>query len=97
MSKWVPIAPYRLGKCQTVTIGAAHTESTAQAVGFDAVLLRATSDCHIQIGGSVAATTTDTLILAADPPLVFMCHPGEVVSVIEASAAGTLYVTPLSH
>lgn len=97
MSRWQPISPWKLGKCQTVAIGATHAESTAQVAPYQAVLVRATADCHILTGVSAAASATDTLIKASDPPLVLALQPGEVVSVIEDSATGTLFVTPLTH
>lgn len=91
------IAPWRLLQSHTVAIGAAHAESAAMGSQTRAVLLSATADCHVAIGKGAQATMNDTLIKAAYPPIVLACSPADVVSVIEDSAAGTLYVTELTH
>jgi len=63
-----------------------------------AVLISATSDCHVRIGPATeTALATDTLIRSAYPPLVFGCSAGDTVAVIQDAAGGTLYVTELSH
>ncbi len=97
MASWTPISPWRLGATQTVAIGGAHAESSAVGAQTRAVLISATSDCHIVIGANPTATTSTTLIRSAYPPLVFAATPGDKVSVIQDSAGGTLYVTELTH
>lgn len=98
MASWTPISPWRLGACQTVAIGGSHAETgTAFNAQTRAVLIAATSDCHIVIGTSPVATSSGTLIRSAYPPLVFACGPTDKVSVIQDSAGGTLYVTELTH
>ncbi len=97
MANWTPISPWKLGPCQTVTVGAAHHESTAFGGQTRAVLISATADCHVRIGNAAVAVSTDTLIRSAYPPLVFGCTPDETVSVIQDSAGGLLYVTELTH
>jgi hypothetical protein len=90
-----PIAPWRLGKCQALTTGAVAV-ATAALTNYG-VMLVATQDCHVKIGNGVIAVAGDSLIRAGFPPLVFACAPGEVVSVIEDTTPGTLYVTELSY
>lgn len=97
MSRWTPIAPWRLGAAHTVAIGATHAESPAMGTETRAVLLSGTTDFHVRIGQGAAAASTDTLIKAAYPPIVLGCAPGDVVSVIQDSAAGTAYITELTH
>lgn len=93
------LSPYKLGTCQTVAIDVASA-SIVTPVGLQtyAVMLVATSDCHIRIGHPPqAAVAGDTLIRAGFSPLVFGCAPGDVVAAIQDSAPGTLYVTELTH
>lgn len=47
--------------------------------------------------GTQTATTSDTLIKANYPPLVFGIAPGDLVAVIQDAAGGSLYVTELTH
>lgn len=98
MGGWTPISPWKLGKAQTVAIGAASASSVAVGTETRAVLISATANCHIRVGHPTqTAVAADTLILNSYPPLVFGCAPGDVVAVIQDSAAGTLYVTELTH
>ncbi len=97
MGGWTPVSPWKLGAAQTVAIGASSVDSSAVGSETRALLISATSDCHIVINGNPTATATSTLIRSAYPPLVFGCGPGDKVAVIQDSASGTLYVTELSH
>lgn len=61
-------------------------------------MISATADCHVRIGTPTqTAVSTDTLIRAAYPPLIFTCQPTEVIAVIQDATTGVLYVTPLDH
>lgn len=98
MSHWTPISPWKLGAVQKVTVGASHAETSAfTSTQTRAVLLVATTDCHIRIEKGAVAAATDTLLKAAHPPIVLGCTPEQVVSVIQDTAGGFLYVTELSH
>ena len=95
---WTPISPWRLGKAQTVAIGAsAANNSTAFGSSTQAVMVTPTSNCHVRFGQpNPAAVSTDTF-LSAGVPYVFAIGIGDFISVIQDSASGTLYVTELSH
>lgn len=94
-----PISAWRLiVPAVTASIGATHQETTAAPAGVHAALLSATGNCHVQIGPAPIATGGDTLVKSTDPPLRVGVSPGEIVSVIQdGAAAGTLYVTWLTH
>lgn len=97
---WNVVAPWKLqiGKGQVVAVGSAAANSTAVGSSTQAVLLSATTNCHVRIGQpGVAAVATDTLIKATDGPIVLGCTPGDEISVIQDSAAGNLSVTELTH
>jgi hypothetical protein len=76
-----------------ITVGAIHAESGA--IGANAVLLCSTTDCHITFGSSPAATTADTF-LPAKVLLVVSCLPTDKISVIQDSAGGYLFATPVA-
>ena len=97
---WTVIAPWKLqdGATQKLTVGAASVASAAVGAHTQALLLSATTNCHVRISNAGnAATVTDTLIKTTDDPLVVGCAPGDKVSVIEDSAAGILSITELTH
>lgn len=81
----------RPGTALKVTIGAAHLESAA--LGAVVVQLCATSDCHVVFGAAPVATANSTF-LPAKVPVMFACLPTDLVSVIQDTAGGTLYITP---
>ncbi len=90
-------APFRMYGTQTVAIGASSAAtSTAVSSGTQIVRLIATVDCHVVIGNSPTATTSDTY-LAADREEYFTCASGENVAVIQSASSGTLYVTECSN
>lgn len=103
MSGWLPVSPWKLvrGSAQTVAIGATSLGSVAVGSQTRAILIYASSSCHIRItpqaSGSDPAVATDTFIPGAASPLVLGCSPGDIVKVIQDSAAGTLYITELTH
>ena len=94
---WYPISPWKLGAVQKLSIGAAPTQATAFNGQTKALLLVATADCHVRTGGNPTAVATDTLIKAAHPPIVIGIGVGDLISVIQDSTTGSLYVTELSH
>jgi hypothetical protein len=103
MSKWTPIAPWRPipGVGQNLTIGGASVASTAfdpNSEGYQAVFVSATGNCHIAVGTAPAATGTDMLIKASDPPLLVRVGKGDKIAVIQDGAAtGTLNIVPATH
>lgn len=96
----MPVAPWRLvpGTAQKVAIGAASAASSAVGAQTRAILVSATSDCHIKITNNGApAVATDLLIKAAFPPIVLGVSPSDIVTVIQDAAAGSLYLQELTH
>jgi hypothetical protein len=72
----------------SVTFGAAHQESGA--ISADAVRLCATAACYVAFG-SIA--TSGSMYLPANVPEIFPFNSGDVISVLQASAGGTLYAS----
>jgi hypothetical protein len=66
-----------------------------------ALLLYASSSCHIRISNKTnaadPAVATDTFIPGAGSPMVLGCSPGDRVKVIQDSGGGTLYISELTH
>jgi pimeloyl-ACP methyl ester carboxylesterase len=80
----------RLDKTQNVAYTA--TPATTAAVGSQTnkIRLQATTACAISIGAAVSVS------LAANLPEYFIVSPGQVVSVVQISAAGSLCLTEIS-
>ena len=85
------------GPGETVAIGASVTRSvTPFPTGTTAVRLRATVDCWVEIGpGTPSAVASTSFFLGANEPEYFAANPGDVVAVLQASAAGFLYERPV--
>lgn len=94
---WFPVSPWKLMGAQKLSVGSAAVGSTPVGSQTRAVLISATTDCHVRIGQNAVAVAADTLIRSGWPPLIFGCAPGDIVSVIQDAAAGNLYVTELTH
>lgn len=102
---WLPISPWRplAGKGQSISISNASLSSTAFGDNVQAVQISATGNCHVAVapyvvGVSPAATATDTLVKATDPPLVVRVAPGEAIAVIQDGAStGTLNIVEVTH
>lgn len=97
---WTAIAPWRpvAGSGQNLTIGAASVASSAITdTATKAVQLSAIGgNCHVSI--DVAATATDMLIKASDPPYMMRIAVGEKVTCIQdGSSTGTLNIVEITH
>jgi hypothetical protein len=83
-----------------ITTGATATSGT-RTTPFGVIALRfcATQDCFVTIGQppTAASATTAMLIRASLPGEVFKCAPGDVVSAIESTAAGSLNITEMTR
>ena len=82
------------GPGQAVAIGASSAATNVMPAKTRAVRLVATVDCWVEIGATAAATTST--FLPAGSPEYFEAIPGDVVAVIQASGAGSLYVRPVN-
>lgn len=86
----------RLGTHQSVAYtGTAGTISTAINTGVQKVRVVVTSAAYIKIDNTPTATSSDAYI-PADSPEYFTIAPGQKVSAIQVSSAGTLHVTECS-
>jgi hypothetical protein len=97
---WTPVSPWKLiaGSAQKLAIGAASVASTAVGSETRAILVAVTSDAHIKVTqAGTAAVAGDLLVKAAWPPIVLGCSPGDIVTVIQDAAAGSLYLQELTH
>lgn len=102
---WSPISPWKfvVGGAQKVPFTSASASSAAIGATTRsetrAILVRVTTDAHIRIttANEATAVTTDWLIRSSDPPLVFGCTPGDLVSVIQDASAGYLSLQELTH
>lgn len=72
------------------------TAAASAAMPANAVAVRvvSTTDCFIEIGPDPTAVAESGLFLPAGVPEYFECSPNAKVSAIQATAGGTLYVTP---
>jgi hypothetical protein len=82
------------GTTTKVAIGAASTASAAALTKGTTYLVTASSACHIVFAAAPTAAATDCYI-PADTPLVIRMTQAYKVAVIQATAAGNLYLTPL--
>ena len=87
---------YKWGTTQKVTTSGTSA-ATSNAVGSQirVVRLKATEDMHIAFGTSPTATTSDPLLSAGETEYVDI-SPSLKVAAIQASTAGTLYVTEVT-
>ena len=86
----------RIGAHQNVAYGAgAGTVANVIGPGVQKVRVCATSACYIAIGVNPTATVAG-LYMPADSVEYFTIAPGEKVSAIQISTAGTLHVTEVS-
>ncbi|RKP56366.1 hypothetical protein [Pararobbsia silviterrae] len=93
-SPWRPLA----GKGQNLTLGSASVASTAFADNVQAVQISATGNCHVAVGVTPTALTTDMLVKATDNPQLVRVAPGEKIAVIQdGTSTGTLNVIEVTH
>lgn len=84
----------RPGATQNVAVGATSTQSTAFGAATQHVRLVSNTDCYIVFGGNPTATTSG-VFLPAGVVEYFWVGGGEMVAVIQSTAAGTLNVAEL--
>lgn len=83
----------RLGPTQNVAYtGTAGTITNGISTAIQRVRVLTTTDAFIKIGDSPTATTSDAYMTGLIPEY-FTITPGQKVSAIQVTAAGTLYVT----
>lgn len=80
----------------------AYTGTSAQSTAFPAspqaftARVYSSTDCHIAIGSSPTATTTN-FPLAAKTREYIAVRPGEKIAAIQDSGAGNLYISLMSN
>lgn len=86
----------RIGNNQTVAYTSSAATSTAIKSSSEVTIVRlvSTTDCHIAVGSSPTATTSDTL-LPANTVEYFGVREDDKVSAIRSTADGTLHVTEM--
>ncbi len=89
---------YRLsGVVKKVDYTATAANSSAISAQVRYVRLYATTDCFITISNpAVTATTAATPLVAKDYE-IFKVAPGQIISAIRASSAGSLYISELTE
>jgi len=99
MSKWLPIAPWKpvAGSGQKVAFTGVSAQSAAVGTQTHAVLLAATSDCHVEFGSNPTATATSCFIKGGTAPIPLAIGSGMKIAVVQDTAAGNLFITELSH
>lgn len=97
MSPYMTAISPRAAKGQTTTYtGTAGGVTLPTVTGPDmggAVWVVVTTDAFVRTGGT--ATSSD-MYLPAFVPVVLAANPGDVVSAIQVSAAGSIFVMPLA-
>lgn len=81
------------GTSQSIAIGAASVAGAAVGASTTLLQLCATIACFVAIGPTPTAAAGTSLYVPANVPVLVGCNPGDKVAVIQATAAGTLYVT----
>lgn len=95
---WTPLSPWRPipGTGQNLTFGAAAVSSAAFNVYTQAVQISCiTANCHVRVGAG--ATSTDMLVKPTDPPYILRVGNGDIISVIQDTATGTLNCIEMTH
>lgn len=94
MSKRTSSKPLR-----TQTPLAFDTSAASAAFGSDCWLVRlhATEDCHILFTAAGTASTTSEMFLPGDQTEYFDVMPGQKVTAIKATTAGTLHITEMAQ
>lgn len=89
-----------VGRLSTVQSTAYSTTAGSVATSFGTqtfkVRIVSTTAAYIAFGKAPVAASTSGSYIPADSPEYFIVSPGEKVSGVQVSGAGTLYVTELS-
>lgn len=84
------------GTFQTVTYTSTAGQSAAFTTATTMVMLVATTACFIKRGTNPTATTSDAdIYLPANLPFFLPVKPSTKVSAIQATAAGSLYISEI--
>jgi hypothetical protein len=85
--------------CQQVAFNTSTSSVSTSTLKYGDVVLYATSDCYINMGVSspVAAKAAGNIFVPAGSFLELVTYPGDYVSAIGDSAAGTLMVYPTTN
>ena len=89
----------RFGTTQTITFTSTGSVAISNAFGSETYQLRlvASAACNVKIGdGAQTATTNDPFFAANAPGEYVTVTPGQRLSTIGNSTAGTLWVTEVS-
>lgn len=82
------------GTSQVVALGASSTKSNQLGAGTTIVRLVSTVAAFVNFGGTgVVAAANTSIYLAPNVPEYFGVTPGSYIAGIQASGAGSLYIT----
>ena len=81
------------GVSQVVAIGGSSAQSSAVGANTTAVLVCSTVACFVAVGANPTAVANTSMYLPANTPLFVGLAGGQKVAVIQASGAGSLYIT----
>lgn len=81
------------GLTQAVSYTGTAGNSTAFAAQFTAAWVVVTTDAFVKVGSTAVAN--QDMYLPAFVPVVLGLNPSSVISAVQVSAGGTMYVTPV--
>jgi xanthine/uracil/vitamin C permease (AzgA family) len=90
-----PIMRISDASTQAIAVSGTSAQSAAISASSGYVRLVATTLCHIRVGSSPTATTSN-MPLAPYVPEYFVVPSGNKVAVIQNSSSGTLYITEVT-
>lgn len=90
--------PPRWSTAQSKAFSGVSASCTAVGAQTYAVRLIATASCHVHVAQpAVPATTSDSYLAGFAVPEFIAVSPGDIISVIQHTGIGTLYVTELTY
>lgn len=94
-----PIGRPLLGSSQVLAFTATHAESNPVPKGINCLRLLASADCFVAVSqkGTPATATDSMLIKTGTPPEYIAVSEGDIVSVLQSTTGGNLYITPIGQ
>lgn len=90
------MSTYKIIRNQTIAVAATSAAcSNAFGEGVSAVRVSSTTNCHIRLGATPVAVTSD-MYLPAGAVEFLAVQPGEKLAAIRTTTSGTLHVTEIS-
>jgi len=83
------------GASKTLEFSGASASAAVGNADYTTVRICATSDCFVEFGVNPLVAANTGMFLPAGVPEYFFLAYGAKIAAIQASAAGTLYITPM--